>query len=181
MKTLYKIIIGLAIIILVLGGVLLYWPASKPSITVKPQVSDYKNITYTIENQPVTLVNGYSEKEAAPGSASKIITNYFGNEAFGDVNGDGAPDIAFLLTQQTGGSGTFYYLAVALETTTGYQSTNTIFLGVRIAPQTTEIQNGIITVNYPERKPSDPMTATPSVGISKHFKVENGQLIEIKP
>lgn len=144
---------------------------------IKPVVLDYKNATYIIENQPVKLNNGYSEIEAAPGSASKITTEYFGNEVMGDLNGDGAPDVALLLTQETGGSGVFYYLAAALKTDTGVKPTNAVFLGDRIAPQTTEIHDGIITVNYADRKLTEPMTKAPSIGVSKYFKILNGNLV----
>ncbi len=148
-------------------------------VNSKPATLDYKNITYIIENQPIKLINGYSEMEVAPGSASKIITRYFGNEAVGDLNGDGTKDVAFLLTQETSGSGTFFYLASALKTSEGWQSAGTVFLGDRIAPQSDNINNGTITINYVDRKPSEPMTATPSVGISKYFIIKNGSLQEI--
>ena len=65
--------------------------------------SSYKDATYIIEGKSVILVNGYSEVEVTPGSSSKIITKYFGNEAEGDLNMDGISDIAFLLTQDSGG------------------------------------------------------------------------------
>lgn len=58
---------------------------------------DAKNCTYLIEGQNITLINGYSEEEVAPGSVSKIITKYFGNEVTGDFNNDGFPDICFCL------------------------------------------------------------------------------------
>lgn len=151
---------------------------NQPQVLPNQTVSDYKNITYTIENQPVTLKNGYSEVAIAPGSASKTITKYFGNEAVGYLNEDTVPDVAFLLTQETGGSGVFYYLAAALKTDAGYTAANTIFLGDRIAPETLQITNGTLTVNYAIRKPSEPMSAVPSVSISKYFKFENGQLLE---
>lgn len=67
----------------------------------------YENATYLIEGQFVTLVDGFFEIESAPGSATRITTSYFGNEAFGDLNGDGMEDVAFLLTQSSGGSGIF--------------------------------------------------------------------------
>jgi len=51
-----------------------------------------RDATYIIEGKPVTLVNGYSEVELAPPSASKTVTKYFGNEARGDLNGDGLED-----------------------------------------------------------------------------------------
>ena len=127
---------------------------------------NYENITYTIDGQPVTLINGKS-----------ATAQYFGNEAMGDLNGDGLPDVAFILTNNPGGSGTFYYVVVAIKTSTGYKGTNAILLGDRIAPQTTEIKNGELIVNYADRKPSDPMTASPSIGVSKYLKVQGDSLV----
>lgn len=141
---------------------------------------DYKNATYLIEGSFVTLTDGFFEAEIAPGSASKITTRYFGNEAFGDLNGDGNVDAAFLLIQTTGGSGTFFYLVVALQTTSGVEGSNAIFLGDRIAPQNTVIENGIITINYADRNPSEPFTTQPSLGVSKYFKVEKNILTEVR-
>ena len=140
---------------------------------------DYKNATYLIEGSFITLTDGFSELEAAPGSASKITTHYFGNEAIGDLNKDSKNDIAFLLTQTTGGSGTFFYLVVALQTTSGTEGTNAIFLGDRIAPQNTTIENGMITVNYADRNPGEPFTTQPSLGVSKYLKINGSVLIEI--
>ena len=104
---------------------------------------------------------------------SAPVENYFGNEATGDLNGDGLPDIAFIFTQDGGGSGTFFYVAVHLKTANGYKDTNSVFLGDRIAPQTTEIKNGELIVNYADRRPTDPMTTAPSVGVSKYLKVSD--------
>ncbi len=142
-------------------------------------VHDYKNTTYTINGQPVTLVNGKAETAAAPGSASTVVTQYFGNEATGDLNGNNIPDVAFLLTQTTGGSGTFYYVVAALGNGNGsYVGTNAVLLGDRIAPQTTEFQNGKIIVNYADRNAGEPMTTRPSVGVSKYFAVVGTTLTE---
>jgi hypothetical protein len=139
-------------------------------------VFDYKNASYRIEGQPVTLVDGRAETPVAPGSASKVVTQYFGNEATGDLNNDGLPDRAFILTQNSGGSGTFYYAVVALKTVNGYQGTNAVLLGDRIAPQTTEIKGGQLIVNYADRAPDSPMTAQPSIGVSKYLRVEGATL-----
>lgn len=127
--------------------------------------------TFTINGERIELLNGVYEKEAAPGASAKITTSYFGNETKGDFDGDGKEDRAFLVTQTTGGSGTFFYLA----TTLGGEAA---FLGDRIAPQTTEWRDGKIVVNYAERKPGEPMTASPSVGVSKYFQVREGTLTE---
>ncbi len=173
------VILALGILIVVIGGFFLlnsyaHDNGSENQVTASP-----KDATYTIDGQAVTLVNGKAEVEAAPGSASKITTTYFGNEAVGDLNGDGLPDTAFLLSQNTGGSGTFYYAAVALKTSSGYQGTNAVLLGDRIAPQTTEIKNGEVVVNYADRNPGEPMTTQPSRGVSKYLKVSGNQLLEV--
>ncbi len=140
--------------------------------------ADYKNLTYIIDGRAVTLKDGQAEMAAAPGSASKIITDYFGDVAVGDLNNDGATDTAFLLTQNTGGSSTFYYAVAALSAPQGFIGTNGVFLGDRIAPQTTEIRNNVLIVNYADRKPNEAMTMAPSVGRSKYLVFDGKELTE---
>lgn len=173
-----KIITIVALIAIVAGGAW-YWMSRGPAAP-----------TFLIEGQPIQLVDGRAETDAAPdstgspqaGAASKTVTQYFGNVATGDLSGDGAPDIAFLLTQSRGGSGTFYYVVATLVAADGsYQGTNAVLLGDRIAPQTTEIRDGVLIVNYAERRPNEPMTAQPSVGVSKYLRVEGTTLVEVPP
>ena len=156
----------------------------EPTSTVPQTGQGPQNATYIIDGQPVTLVNGKAEQEAAPGSAEKIVTQYFGNAVELDLNADGRPDSGFLLTQTTGGSGIFFYVAAATQNPDGtYQGTNAIFLGDRIAPQSTNVDpnNPVqFIVNYAERAPDEPMTTPPSRGVSRTFKLDNGTLIEIQ-
>ncbi|MEK7554926.1 MAG: hypothetical protein AAB518_03015 [Patescibacteria group bacterium] len=141
--------------------------------------SSYKDISYIIDGETVLLKDGVAETEVAPGSASKITTHFFGNEAKGDLNSDGIPDLAFLLSRDGSGSGTFYYIVAALQTEKGgYQGTNAILLGDRIAPQTTEIRNGEVIVNYSDRRSGEAMTVKPSVGVSKYLRVSGNTLLE---
>ena len=140
--------------------------AVAPDIQVA-SIPSAKNATYILDGKLVTLLRGGSEVEAAPGSASKIITKYFGNEVVHDLNGDGKDDIAFILTQNTGGSGTFYYAVAAIYTPTGYIGSDGVLLGDRIAPQSTVMGKGnIIVVNYADRKPSESFVTQPSIGKS---------------
>ncbi len=138
---------------------------------------DPRNETYLIEKKSVTLIDGYNEAMITPVSAAKQITRYFGNEATGDFNNDGKEDVAFLLTQQGGGSGVFYYIAVDLG---GIGGTNALMLGDRIAPQTTEFKNGLINVNYAERNMDEPFTVAPSIGLSNYYKIVNNKLVEYR-
>jgi heat shock protein HslJ len=128
---------------------------------------DYKDAEYVIEGKRVKLEDGISEVESAPESASKTVTKYFGNEVRSDLNGDGREDVVFLLTQETGGSGVFYYVVAALNTEAGYVGSEGLFLGDRIAPQTTEGGNGkIVVVNYADRAPEESFAEQPSLGKS---------------
>jgi hypothetical protein len=139
---------------------------------------DTKNSSFIIDSQTIKLNNGKYETYSSPSSNSKNITTYFGNEAEGDLNGDGLKDIAFLVTQDTGGSGLFYYVVVALKSDSGYRTTNAFFIGDRIAPQSTEIKSGELHVNYAERRPGQPMSSQPDQGAVLLLKVNSKGVLE---
>ncbi|HEU0080668.1 MAG TPA: hypothetical protein VFQ72_01410 [Candidatus Paceibacterota bacterium] len=145
-----------------------------------PQSADTRNSTFTIDSETVTLVDGVSNAPAAPGSAAQKVTRYFGNEAVGDLNGDGSPDTAFLVTRETGGSGLFYYAVVLLKLPGGDRATNAFYIGDRIAPQSTLIPAGSreLQIAYAERKKGEPMTARPSVGAVLLLKVTPEGVLE---
>ncbi len=155
---------------------------NKDQGTISTQTKDYKNISYKIDGQSIQLTNGLSEIEAAPGSASKITTRYFGNELKHDLNDDGREDIVFIVTQEKGGSGVFYYVVAALNTANGYVGSEGLLLGDRIAPQSTNIdegttsqgtkRNNVVVVNYATRKPGEAFTVQPSVGKSIWIKLD---------
>jgi hypothetical protein len=127
---------------------------------------DYKNAEYMFSGERVKLTDGVGGTENFMGGASKTVVRYFGNEAHTDLDGDGREDVVFLVTQEAGGSGTFFYLVGALNTERGYVGTQAVLIGDRISPQTTEVHDGLVVVNYADRAVGEPMTAEPSVGRS---------------
>lgn len=171
-----KLIIGIGVTAIIIGSVFIFNLFQKEQ--EQPAVAnDYKNIAYSIDGVQVKLVNGVAETEAAPDSASKIVTRYFGNELVTDLNNDGREDIVFLLTQETGGSGTYFYAVSALNLENGYVGSDGYFLGDRVAPQTTEVSQNprhknVIVVNYVDRVVGEPMTTRPSVGKSAYLKLD---------
>ncbi|MES2306582.1 MAG: hypothetical protein V4558_13820 [Gemmatimonadota bacterium] len=122
-----------------------------------------QNASFTINGALITLVNGVS---SAPieNSSARTTTRYLGREAVGDLNGDGLEDIAFWVTQDAGGSGTFYYVVVALQKPSEYTTTNAFLVGDRIAPESMQIRADAreLHVNFIGRKPGEPMSAPPS-------------------
>ncbi len=137
--------------------------------------TEYGNAAYMIEGQRITLDDAGGGSPS--GTASRIVTRYFGNELKTDLNDDGREDVVFLLTQQRGGSGTFFYAVAALNTEAGYLCSDGYLLGDRIAPQTTVVSGNprhknVIVVNYRDRRADEPMTAQPSVYRSAYVKLD---------
>ena len=176
-KTLY--ILGAVVIAVGAFFLIVSYAPGQPEVAapVVPIVPvDYKNAEYMIAGQSVRFTNGVSEIPAAPGSASKIVTRYFGNEVRHDLNADGREDVVFLVTQDTGGTGTFYYAVAALNMPEGYIGSQGLLLGDRIAPQTTEMSReagmeNVVVINYADRKPGESFTTPPSVGKSIWLKL----------
>ncbi len=177
MKTTIYILIAIVVLVggfFALNRFIYNQKQSNPAI--KEVVTDPRNGTYTVNGEAVTLKNGVSEV-AIPNSSAKVVTRYFGNELKTDLNGDGREDTFFLLTQETGGSGTFYYGVGALNTVDGYVGTQGLFIGDRIAPQTTNKGDGnIVVVNYAVRKAGEDFSVRPSLGKSLWLKLDPATL-----
>jgi len=135
------------------------------------------NATYFIEGKAVSLHDGRSEIAINPGSATKVRTFVLGEPVAGDLEGDGEPDAALILVQDPGGSGTFYYVAVAVAQGGRSTGTNAVLLGDRIAVDGLTIADGVITVRYKGRESHDPMSARPEVEKSLSLVLDNGKLI----
>lgn len=161
-------------------GIALVWFFFEPAAT-PPVASTPLNATYRIEGRLVTLENGRAELPAAPGSATTVRTQVFGEPVTGDLNNDGQPDAAFLLIQEPGGTGTFFYLVAALKTSTGYVGTNALFVGDRIAPQNVSIVKGQVLLNYADRAPGEPFSVKPSIGKSLYGAIQDGALVRSTP
>jgi hypothetical protein len=168
-----KIFIGIVAVLIALGGAY----ALLQRTAVGAGAVDPRNASYLIDGTVVKLKDGIAEEPAAPGSASKIITRYFGNELATDLDGDGREDTAFILTQEAGGSGTFFYAVAARSTPEGYVGSDGYLLGDRIAPQATTLSQNprhvrVVVFNYADRAPGEPMSAQPTIGKSAYLKLD---------
>jgi hypothetical protein len=142
---------------------------------------DPSNATYTIEQRKVTLNGGAFEEPAAPGSAVKATTRLLDKRANGDLNADGTPDAAVVITYSGGGSGTFYYLVALLGTGAGKSaSTAAVLLGDRITIEAVRVDGGKVSVDTLDRKPGEPFATAPSVKVTRVFQVKDEALTEIK-
>ena len=135
--------------------------------------ADIHDATFIIDGESITLKNGIFETGAILGSASKIVVKYFGNDVKHDFDGDGREDVAFIITKNAGGSGTFFYVVAVLNKATGLVGSTAVLLGDRIAPQTTNVTDqDTVVVNYADRKSTDSFATPPSVGKSLYLHLD---------
>jgi heat shock protein HslJ len=113
---------------------------------------DASKQTFILDGELVTLTNGFLEKEIAPGSVTKDTVRYFGNEATGDINGDGRDDRIFFVTKESGGTGVFYYVVGMLATDVLPKGTKAVLVG--------------------DRKTDEAFTVEPSVGKTLRLKLD---------
>jgi heat shock protein HslJ len=150
-------------------------PAADPEIPTAGR--PYETLGYTIEGDSVQLIDGVAESASAPGSASRVMTRSVGNALHKDLNGDGTDDVVFLLAQERGGSGTFYYVVAALRRDDAYVGSHGLLLGDRIAPQAiTSGPGSSIVVTYADHAPGEPMAAPPSIVRSRRLLLNDRTL-----
>jgi hypothetical protein len=128
--------------------------------------------TYTLENETITLVNGKAASNAEPGSATRTTIGSIGHSANGDLNGDGVADAAIVLIRDAGGSGAYYYVAAAINIGGRAEGTDAKFLGDRITLRTIRIVNRQILVTYLDRKPGEPLSAKPTIAVTKRYALQ---------
>lgn len=134
------------------------------NIAVKNFLSPY-DATYNIWGQEITLRNKESRIAISPGSSVEIVTKYFGNDIKYDLDHDGHDDTIFMVTQETGSTGVFYYVLALMDTEKGRLGLDGVYVGDRIAPQSMYMEAGeILVINFAERKTGQSFAEQPTVG-----------------
>jgi hypothetical protein len=157
------LVIG-AIAVVALAGFIRFNSANRADVLSDPGLStEVTNLVVTIGDRTFRMANGFAAHQAVPGSATQDTVRVIGEPALGDVNRDGHRDAALLIANDPGGSGTFYYAALAVNEAGSYRATNALLVGDRIAPLTVDFLDGRFVYNYLDRRSGEPMTTPPSV------------------
>ena len=139
------------------------------------------NATYQgIYEEPVTLTDGKYEGEPfVEGGASRPTVIFIPDPvAYGDLNGDGQDDAVVLLAENSGGSGTFVYLAAVANQDSQPVNMATTLLGDRVQVNSITIPDNQMVVDMVQAGPDDPMCC-PSQQVIKTYELQGDQLVEI--
>ena len=122
----------------------------------------------------ITLQAGRFERKTGSG-ATEVDQVFFQAAGFGDLDGDGNADAAAVLAVQSGGSGSFYYLAAMLDQAGEPEQAGVALLGDRIQLQSVTIQDGLIVVRMKAHAADDPMCC-PSLDVTQTYRLADGAL-----
>jgi len=131
-------------------------------------------------DQTVTLADGRFEGEPAEAGATSrpVVTLLPEPRVYGDLDGDGRPDSAVLLAAESGGSGTFVYMAVVAVEDGRPVNLATTQLGDRVQVKELRLEEGQIAVTLLTQGPEDPMCC-PTQEETRVYRVEGGQLVQV--
>ena len=174
-RTLPRVLLAAVALVVVAACAPTGTAASGVTSSVSPP--DPSNATFKIERDTVALVNGRAEREAAPGSATKVTTTLADPRVSGDADGDGRPDTVVVLIYQPGGSGTFFYVAALLNATGGVTTTPAVLLGDRIKVTGVKLDGRTIVVEVLDRTAGQPLSESPSIASTKRFVVDRRALV----
>jgi hypothetical protein len=124
----------------------------------------------------------YLSEDTSPAAASRIVTvQLTGQQVRGDAASDGVPDEAVIFSFNAGTDSTWFYLTLRRTNGSwGGETTNSIPLGDRVRVEQVRIDAGDVFVDVVERKPGDPLTASPSVPLTREFRVRIASLEEVQ-
>ena len=147
---------------------------------------DVENAIYRrIYDIPIQLTDGFFEGPPyqEDGASRPTVRLLDPHQAYGDLNGDGIDDAAVILVENSGGSGTFYYLAPIL----GKDSRNTrtmehlingvsLLVGDRFEVRSISINHGHILLEGAIHRPEDGLCC-PTHRVRQTYTLQDGLLV----
>jgi heat shock protein HslJ len=155
-------------------------PIENEAESVEPIAVDASllgDLEYRCDDLQVTLKDGEFREPAAPDSALENVVQLMDWSVIGDITGDGVDDAAVLFWNNSGGSGTFIYLAVVSGEEGQVTNLSTTLLGDRVQVEALAIDSGKIIVDSVQHGPDDPMCC-PSEKVHEIYVLEGDTLVQ---
>lgn len=142
------------------------------SAVVDPAAMTYRSTW--LSSGEVTLTQGVYRAPAAPGSAAELVVRLSDQQAFGTVDGKAVG--AVILITQSGGTGSFYDVALLVQAADGWVNRDVISLGDRVAVHELAIRDSQVIVTMAAHGPHDPLCC-PTLRLEKRFAVQADRLV----
>lgn len=129
-------------------------------------------ITSALLEQPVQLTEGKFVSNAAN---DPLTVELLPQTVVADLNGDGQTDVAALVAENGGGSGTFVYLEAFVATAEGFTQSDPVLIDDRPQIQSLTVAEGKITLKAVIHGENDPMSS-PSLPVQETYSLVQGRL-----
>jgi hypothetical protein len=134
--------------------------------------ADYRS-GFTVSGR-APLSNGEYREAGPQGSASETVVRLVEPVAYGELP-DGQVAAAVALATETGGSGTFFELALVQDLNGAPLNIASVFLGDRIKLNSLKIENGQVLVDMVKQGPNDPMCC-PTLHVLQKYALQGAEL-----
>jgi heat shock protein HslJ len=147
-----------------------------------PTPDELRNLTYTGLTGDSTVALKDGEWQGAPfatgGTAGPRVTLVPGFRLVGDLDGDGADEAVVLLSQSTGGSGVFDYVAVTDREDGQPRNEATAALGDRVQVRDAHVAGGLLVFDLVRAGPEDAMCC-PGELARRTWRLGEGTLVAL--
>lgn len=126
-----------------------------------------------VADKSVAVINSKHTEPVVPGSASMLTIRVTPHSTVFDAHGQ-LIGLA-ILTTSSGGSGTFYEMALLVKRDGKWINTDTVILGDRIKIKDLSVENGNVTVDALVHAKGEPMCC-PSISQRFRYRIEQGHL-----
>lgn len=123
------------------------------------------------------LTGGEFREAAADDAASEVTVQLSDQMAMGDLS-DGRTGLAVILVSQTGGSGTFYDLAILTDENEQLAPAATTYLGDRIVINSVTIEDGLIVLDMIVQGQEDPFCC-PTQHVLQTYELQDDALVQV--
>lgn len=145
-----------------------------------PELAEAREAEYSgIYDYPVRLTGGSFKGEPfAKDTAARPTVGLIGDLCVqGDLDGDGIDESVVLLVENSGGSGSFIYIALLERVDGGVKNTGTAPLGDRVQVRSLWIEPGTVMMKVIQHGPEDPLCC-PTQNALRNWVLEGGTLLE---
>lgn len=187
-----KLLIAI-IVLIIIGGAVWFWPKpvespvkdyvvkTEPTKPAEVFMFDPKNLDYSIEGKIKSLKNGtFIEKnpEFPISAETTMLGKSFANY---DLDRDGDKDVVAIVNFNSGGTGTFAYLAVVLNNKQVAMPISAQSLGDRIKLESFSVNTANeIVLKYFVHGENQAMAEVPEKEVNQKFTVVGNKLVLIK-